>query len=98
MINMTKELIVLASSSQLYVLVRQAIELITKLYASAVKSFRTALYKIAALHQNEKVPEFTETLTYWYVFLHYKHGHHHHAIKNRQERYFSTVTKTDIPP
>lgn len=95
---MTKELIVLASSSQLYVLVRQAIELITKLYASAVKSFRTALYKIAALHQNKKVPEFTETLTYWYVFLHYKHGHHHHAIKNRQERYFSTVTKTDIPP
>lgn len=96
MINTTKKLIILASSSQLYVLVRQAIELITRLYASADKAFRTALSKIDVLYRKEESSEFTETLTYWYVFLKHKHGLDHHAIKNRKKRYFYLLTKSDI--
>lgn len=98
MINTTKKIIALANSSQLYILVSQAIEFITKIYASAGKNFRTALLKIKIMHEKVKASEFTEPLTYWYIFLQYKHGHNHHVMKKIKKQYFQTLTKTDIDP
>lgn len=96
MLNLTKQLMILVSNSELSTLIADALRLISEIFATANKNFRTAISKVNKLYKSEISDDIDELLTEWYAFITHSHGENHHSQIKRRQDYLANLTATDI--
>lgn len=96
MLNLTKQLMILVSNSELSTLIADALRLISEIFATANKNFRTAISKVNKLYESEISDDIDELLTEWYAFITHSHGENHHSQIKRRQDYLANLTATDI--